>query len=85
METEDPAWTGAAAETSVARSAVHRRGGGGGEAKSGRRPAAAAVGGGSRAWRPWAWLTGTGYRPERHYMRGGGSRSGAVPTRPRLA
>src|SRR5918998_883531 len=19
----------------------------------------------------WAWLTGTGYRPERHYMRGG--------------
>lgn len=21
--------------------------------------------------RIWAWLTGTGYRPERHYMRGG--------------
>jgi hypothetical protein len=21
--------------------------------------------------RLWAWLTGTGYRPERHYMRGG--------------
>jgi hypothetical protein len=19
----------------------------------------------------WAWLSGTGYRPERHYMRGG--------------
>jgi hypothetical protein len=24
----------------------------------------------------WAWLSGTGYRPERHYMRGG---SGRVP------
>jgi hypothetical protein len=21
--------------------------------------------------RLWGWLTGTGYRPERHYMRGG--------------
>jgi hypothetical protein len=33
---------------------------------------------GSGAGRPsrvlreaWAWLTNTGYRPERHYMRGG--------------
>ena len=26
-----------------------------------------------RRWarRLWAWLTDTGYRPERHYMRGG--------------
>ncbi len=32
----------------------------------------------------WAWLTGTGYRPERHYMRGG--RPGGVPVpRPRPA
>ena len=26
----------------------------------------------------WAWLTGTAYRPERHYMRGG--RTAAGPT-----
>ena len=23
----------------------------------------------------WAWLRGTGYRPERHYMRGGAGRT----------
>ena len=23
----------------------------------------------------WAWLSGTGYRPERHYMRGGAART----------
>ena len=22
----------------------------------------------------WGWLSGTGYRPERHYMRGGAGR-----------
>ena len=35
-----------------------------------------------RPWarRLWAWLTGTGYRPERHYMRGG-RQGGAVPPR----
>ncbi len=26
----------------------------------------------------WEWLTGTGYRPERHYMRGGHGRGGAA-------
>ena len=32
--------------------------------------------------RLWAWLTGTGYRPERHYMRGGRgpARPGGAPT-----
>lgn len=84
MGTEDPAWTGAAVETSVVRSAMHRPGGAGEAGSGGRLAAAVAVRGGSRAWRPWAWLTGMGYRPERHYMRGGGSRGGAVPTRPRL-
>ena len=26
----------------------------------------------------WAWLTGTAYRPERHYMRGGPVASGTL-------
>jgi hypothetical protein len=26
----------------------------------------------------WAWLSGTGYRPERHYMRGGSGRAPRV-------
>ena len=30
--------------------------------------------------RLWAWLTDTGYRPERHYMRGG--RASAAGPRP---
>ena len=30
--------------------------------------------------RLWAWLTDTGYRPERHYMRGG--RASAAGSRP---
>ncbi len=27
----------------------------------------------------WAWLTGTAYRPELHYMRGGADRDAALP------
>lgn len=45
-----------------------------------REPAARGTRG-SRARRFLAWFTGTGYRPERHYMRGGG-RGGAVSPRP---
>ncbi len=40
--------------------------------------------GGLWARRLWAWLTGTGYRPERHYMRGGRGQAGLAP-RPRPA
>jgi hypothetical protein len=32
-----------------------------------------------RALGLWAWLTGTGYRPERHYMRGGGTNDASGP------
>ena len=32
----------------------------------------------------WAWLTGTGYHPERHYMRGG-RQGGTVSARPHPA
>ncbi len=32
----------------------------------------------------WGWLTGTGYRPERHYMRGSRT-NGTASLRPGLA
>ncbi len=46
--------------------------------------AAAEAAPGLRARRLWAWLTGAGYRPERHYMRGA-RRGGAMPPRLRSA
>jgi hypothetical protein len=61
-------------------SGPRRRGGGSGRGEAGAgavaRPPEAAP------RRLWAWLAGTGYRPERHYMRGGtteGARAAAVP------
>ena len=46
--------------------------------------AAAEAPGGLWARHLWAWLTGTGYRPERHYLRGGRERAALAP-RPRPA
>jgi hypothetical protein len=45
---------------------------------------AAEAPGGLWARHLWAWLTGTDYRPERHYMRGGRADCAAAP-RPRPA
>jgi hypothetical protein len=97
MELHDLALPGAAPKPGVNRVATHRHVGSatmattavGGTGNDGR----AAPSGGVLAARtmrgPWArrlsaWLTNTGYRPERHYMRGG-RQSGATSPRPRPA
>ena len=98
MELHDLALPDTAAKSGVDRVATHRHGGGatmtttavgGGAGNDGRAaPSGGVLAAGAMRF-PWArrlsaWLTNTGYRPERHYMRGG-RQSGAMCPRPRPA